>query len=116
MPYALSIGVDIASFWALNPHSLLLIADGYEMAYKRQIEANNAMAYLQGAYFREALLSTVGNQLSDKRTKKYKYPDKPYDLNLDGKKEEREKEDKLQLFVAGLNTAMTNFNLSNKQG
>lgn len=74
------------------------------------------MAYLQGAYFREALLSTVGNQLSDKHSKRYDYPDKPYDLNLDGKKEEREKEDKLQLFVANLNTAMTNFNLSKEQG
>lgn len=86
------------------------------MAFKRQIEANNAMAHLQGAYMVEAILATVGNQLSDKHTKKHKYPPKPYDLDLDGKKAEREKESKLQLFAASLTAAMTNFNLSKEQG
>lgn len=116
MPYALSIGVDLGSFWRLNPHTLHLIAEGYEIAFKRQIEANNTMAYLQGQYFVEALLCTVGNMFSDKRSNKHKYPEKPYDLNLDGNKEERAKEDQIQLFASSLNTMMTNFNLSKEQG
>lgn len=76
------------------------------------------MAHLQGAYFVEALLATVGNMLSDKTSKKHKYPEKPYDLDLDGKKSEREQESKLKLFTANLNTAMSNFNLrqSKEQG
>ena len=76
------------------------------------------MAFLQGQYFAEALLSTVGNMLSDKNSKKHKYPDKPYDLNLDGRKEERDKERQLQLFAASLTTSMSNFNMqrSKKQG
>lgn len=117
MTYALSIGVDIDSFWHLTPHSLSLIAQGYEIAYKRQIESNNAMAYLQGAYVRDALLSTVGNMLSDKRSQKNKYPEQPYDLDLDGRKEERDKEKQLELFVASLTAKMNNFNLQkSKQG
>ena len=63
-------------------------------------------------------MSTVGNQLSDKHSKKFEYPDKPFDFNLDGNKEEREKESQLELFTASLNTAMNNFNLrqSKEQG
>ena len=110
------MGVDLRSFWALNPHSLQLIADGYNIAYKRQIEANNAIAYLQGQYFVEALLCTVGNMFSDKRNNKHKYPEKPYDLNLDGNKEERNKEDQIKLFASNLDMMMTNFNLSKEQG
>lgn len=114
MPYALSIGVDIASFWHLTPHSLFLIAEGYNIALKRQMERENVMAHLQGAYFVEALMSTVGNMFSSKNAKKYDYPDKPYDLNLDGNKEDREKERQLELFKAQLNAQMSNFNLSKK--
>ena len=74
------------------------------------------MAYLQGSYFAEALLSTIGNMLSDKTSKKHKYPEQPYDLNLDGKKTEREQESQLQLFKAQLTNTMNNFNLSREQG
>ena len=74
------------------------------------------MAHLQGLYVADALLSTVGNMLSDKTSQKHKYPDKPYDLNLDGKKTEREQESQLQLFAANLTNAMNNFNLSKEQG
>ena len=74
------------------------------------------MAHLQGSYFVEALLTTVGNMLSGKNGKKHEYPAKPYDLNLDGNREERENERKLQLFAAQLTTRMNNFNLSKEQG
>lgn len=116
MPYAISIGVDLGSFWGLTPHTLGLIAKGYEIALKRQIEHENAIAHLQGKYFREAILSTVCNQLSDKSSKKYDYPQKPYDMDLDNDTTERERESQLQLFAGQLTTAMNNFNLSKEQG
>ena len=116
MPYALSIGVDIGSFWSLTPHTLTLISKGHDIALKRQIEGENAIAHLQGAYFVEALLATVGNMFSNKHSKKHKYPDKPYELDLDGKITEREQESQLQLFAASLTTAMNNFNLSKEKG
>ena len=86
------------------------------MALQRQIENENTIAHLQGIYFRDALLSTVGNMFSGKSSKKFDYPEIPYDLNLDGKKEEREKDSQVQLFIGQLNTAMSNFNLSKEQG
>lgn len=116
MPYALSIGVDLGAFWHLTPHTLGLIAEGYNIALKRQIESQNTMAHLQGIYFVEALMSTVGNMFTSKSSKKHEYPDKPYDLDLDGNKEERENEKKLQLFAAQLTSRMNNFNLSKEQG
>lgn len=114
----MSIGVDLGSFWALNPHTLGLISEGFNIAFKRQIEHENAMAHLQGIYIRDALLSTVGNMLSGKHSKRMDYPEKPYDLDLDGTKEERDKESQLELFTSQLTTAMSNFNLqrSKEQG
>lgn len=66
------------------------------------------MAFIQGQYIAEAILMAVGG--------KHKYPDKPYDLNLDGRKEEREKEEQLELFAAQLTARMHNFNLSKEKG
>lgn len=110
------MGVDLWSFWHLTPHTLALIAKGYDIALKRQIESQNAMAHLQGAYFVEALMATVGNMLSSKQSKKHEYPDKPYDLNIDNRKKDRETERQLRLFAAQLTTRMNNFNLSKEQG
>lgn len=73
------------------------------------------MAYLQGVYMREAILSTVGNMFSKKSSEKIEYPKKPFDLDLDGKKEERERESQLELFKASLTNAMNNFNLRQSQ-
>ena len=110
------MGVELADFWHLTPHSLQLIAEGFNMAYKRQIEHDNAIAHLQGAYFSEAIMATVGNMFASKTAKHHDYPEKPYDLNLDNSKEESENEKKLELFRAQLTARMNNFNLSNSQG
>lgn len=112
------MGVNLTDFWHLTPHSLQLIADGFNVAYKRQIERDNAIAHLQGAYIAEALMATVGNMLSSKNAKKHDYPEKPYDLNLDATEDqkERESERKLELFAAQLTARMNNFNLSKEQG
>lgn len=110
------MGVDLDSFWALTPHKLYLIAEGYKIALKRQIERENTMAHLQGAYFVEALLATVGNMFSDKHSKKHEYPDKPYDLDLDDTQKQSKEERQLELFAAQLTARMHNFNLSKEQG
>ena len=111
--------MNLADFWHLTPHDLFLIAEGRRIENLRQIEYDNAIAHLQGMYIVEALLTTVGNMFSDKNSKKHDYPDKPYDLNLDSRKNEREKQaetdNKLALFTAQLSTAMANFNLSHSK-
>ena len=110
------MGVNLAEFWHLTPHTLQLIAQGYNIALKRQIEHDNAIAHLQGAYFAEALASTVGNMFASKTAKRHEYPDKPYDLDLDDNREEKEKERQLELFRAQLSARMSNFNLTHEQG
>ena len=110
------MGVKLDEFWHLTPHSLYIIAQGFNVAYKRQLEHDNAMAHLHGIYFSEALMATVGNMFSDKNSKKHEYPDKPYELNLDDDKKEQEKERQLELFKSQLTARMNNFNLSKEQG
>ena len=110
------MGVKLDEFWHLTPHSLYIIAQGFNLSYKRQIEHENAMAHLQGIYFSEALMATVGNMLSGKTSKRHDYPEKPYDLNLDNDKREQENERQLELFAAQLTARMNNFNLSREQG
>ena len=48
---------------------------------------------------------------SDKHSAKFEYPDEPYDLNLDGQREEREKEKQIEVFAASLTARMNSFNL-----
>lgn len=110
------MGVNLDDFWHLTPHSLYIIAQGFNMSYKRQIEHDNAMAHLQGIYFSEAIMATVGNMLSGKNSKRHDYPEKPYDLNLDNDKREQENERQIELFKAQLTARMNNFNLSKEQG
>ena len=90
------------------------------MSCKRQIQNENAIAHLQGAYIAEAILATVGKMFSSKTAKQHEYPEKPYDLQLDVSEDqkERENERKLELFAAQLTARMNNFNLnlSSKQG
>lgn len=120
------MGVSLNEFWQLTPHSLYLITDGYKLRLKQQMEYDNTIAHLQGAYFVEALLATVGNMFSGKSSKRMEYPEKPHDLNLDkfGKSHNHAKqnigindsynEKQLKLFAAQLTTAMHNFNVSKK--
>ena len=112
------MGVDLADFWHLTPHSLYLIADGYNRALKRQLDYDNHMAYIQGAYFLEALMASVGNMFAKKGQKGHEYPDKPYSLANDLKEKEKnetEEERQRKLFAAQLSTAMANFNLSKQK-
>ena len=80
------------------------------------MEVDNTIAYLQGAYFTEALMATVGNMLSGKSSKNHEYPDRPYKLDLDNENKESEQERQIALLKAQLNARMRNFNLSREQG
>ena len=112
----MSLVVSEADFWHLNPHKVKLIAESYNIALKRQMEYDNTIAYLQGCYFTEALMATVGNMLSGKSSKRHEYPDKPYQMDLDNKNKESEQERQIALLKAQLDARMRNFNLSREQG
>ena len=91
------------------------MAEAERLRFERQFEYDNTIAHIQGAYFAEAILSTVCNYLSDKHAKKHEYPAKPYDLSPN-KNTESENERQLELFKAQLNTTMNNFNRTHGKG
>lgn len=106
MPKVIPLGVSYDDFWVLNPHKVDILILAYNEAKKNEIRTQNMLAYLQGQYFAEALLSTVCNMFRSKGQQPYKYPSKPYELNLDlniDDEEEREIEIKRRDFVTNLN-------------
>ena len=106
MPKVIPLGVSYDDFWALNPHKVDILILAYNEAKKNEIRTQNMLAYLQGQYFAEALLATVCNMFRSKGQQPYKYPSKPYELNLDlniDDEEEREIEIKRRDFVTNLN-------------
>lgn len=72
----MAIGIGFNEFWHMTPHKVALC----QKAHEKQIEEQNFLAHLQGQYFVEALLATVGNMFSGKGAKKFEYPNKPHDL------------------------------------
>lgn len=110
-----AIGISWNDFWRLNPRIVKLIVKGYREEEEQKLREKNLIAHLQGKYFAEAILSTVCNMLSSKSSKKYEYPEKPYDLY---NKEQDLTEEKLQkqreLFVTKLMLMQTNYELNHK--
>ena len=109
MPKVIPLGVSYSDFWSLNPHRVEILVLAYNETKKNELRTQNMLFHLQGHYFAEALLSTVGNMFRGKGQQPFKYPDKPYDLNLDDTtvaiedEAERELETKRRNFVTGLN-------------
>ena len=106
MPKVIPLGVSYDDFWVLNPHKVDILILAYNEAKKNEIRTQNMMAYLQGQYFAEALRATVCNMFRNKGQQPYKYPSKPYELNLDlniDDEEERELVLQRRDFVTNLN-------------
>lgn len=113
---ALSIGITLSEFDHLNPRKLELYFDAYKERKERELNEKNSLFHLQGQYFMEAIMSTVGNALSGKSGKKYKYPEKPYPIKSNNNETLTEEELKLQReqFVAMFETMGANFRLNQK--
>ena len=112
LPYALSIGIDETIFWGLNPRKL----KPYIKAYRIRKREENMMSYVQGRYFVDALLSTVGNMFKGKHAKAFEYPKEPYPL-FEEKVELTEEEIKRQRnnLILSLKIMQSNFNNSHKK-
>jgi hypothetical protein len=115
MPKVIPLGVSYTDFWSLNPHRVDILVLAYNEAKKNEIRAQNMLAYLQGQYFAEALLATVCNMFRSKGQQPYKYPSKPYELNLDlniDDEEERKIEIKRRDFVTNLNNMFRDIDMT----
>ncbi len=110
-PKAYSIGVTWDEFWGLNPKIINLMIDGYKEKKRAEMEQQNVLAHIQGAYFADAIMATIGNAFT--KGKKSKYPEKPYEL-FSGN--ETASADDIQtqrdLFVARLQLMKLNYDLN----
>ena len=113
---ALSIGIDYNDFWSMTPKIVLFILEGYNKAQKRKLEYDNLLAFIQGRYFVDALLCTVGNMFSKKGAKQIEYPKEPY--NLEGEKEltQEEKDAQAKAVIDNLMRMQKNFERAKEGG
>ena len=107
MPKVIPLGVSYSDFWTLNPHRVEILILAYNEEKRNDLRTQNMLYHLQGRYFMDALLATVGNMFRGKGQKAFNYPKEPYDLNLDLPKIENEEDAKLAMqrrnFVTHLN-------------
>ena len=74
LPTALVYGMTEAEFWTMNPKRIR----PYKKAYEMKLKEKDEESWLQGLYFHQALLASVGNMFRGKGAKPYQYPDKPF--------------------------------------
>ena len=110
-PSAYSIGISWNDFWELNPKIINLMLDGYKERKQAEMEEKNFLAHLQGAYFADAIMATIGNAFT--KGKKHEYPKNPYEISK-GNKTSSESEIQAQrdLFVAKLQMMKLNYDLN----
>ena len=72
-PYYLSYGMSYNEYWNERPE----LVKAYKKAHEIQLARRNEELWLQGAYIRESIYSSVGNMLSKKTIE---YPKEPYPI------------------------------------
>lgn len=109
MPFVLPLGVSYHEFWELNPRIINVLIKAQNESLKNDLRRQNMLFHLQGHYFADAILATVGNMLRSKG-KAHSYPKEPYTLNLEyeedldmGNIEDRQIAAKRVNFVSQLN-------------
>lgn len=119
MPKVIPIGTTYDDFWRLNPRKINIMVKAYNEAKKTEMRQYNMLYHLEGMYFAEALLSTVGNMFRGKGQKAFEYPKEPYTLDLEYEKgldmsdsKEREIALKRRQFVTQLNNLFRDIDMA----
>jgi hypothetical protein len=82
----MSIGMTYDDFWNNDVCMVRVIREADELRRRRE----NEVLWTQGAYIREALMSTVGNMFS--KSAKFDYPNQPYPVTAKQVEEKKERE------------------------
>lgn len=77
------MGTTYDDFWSLNPRKINVMVDAYNEQKKNEIRTQNMLFHLEGMYFADALLATVGNMFRGRGQKTFEYPKEPYTLDLE---------------------------------
>lgn len=110
MPKVIPLGTSYDEFWKLNPNKINVMVAAYNEMKKNEIRQANMLYHLEGMYFMDALIATVGNMFRGKGQKAFEYPKEPYTLDLEYEEgldmadaEERKIAQQRRAFVTQLN-------------
>lgn len=95
LPYAIEYGMSVEDFWVKDPDLFWAYRFSYINKYKREQENFNERAWLQGAYFYEAISVAISNAFG----KEISYSKEPYNLKP---KQQEKTENKNQLSALDL--------------
>ena len=70
----MSLGMTYDEFWNQNVDMVRAYRKADELKRRRE----NEILWIQGLYFRDALVCTVGNMFAGKSGKQHEYPKEPY--------------------------------------
>jgi hypothetical protein len=88
----MSIGMTYDEFWSGDVNMVRAYRKADEMKRRRE----NEILWMQGLYFRDALVCTVGNMFSGKGSKQYEYPKEPYAITESEISEREARDEKLR--------------------
>lgn len=100
----------------MTPHDVNLVLEGFKLKQERENELQNTMMYIQGRYFVDALLCTVGNMFNKKGAKAIEYPKEPYPLTPPKPMTEKEKQAEVDKLFANLELMKSNFENAHNRG
>ena len=104
---AITYGMSVKEFWEDNPDLFWAYRFSYfnKLKFEREIFNNNA--WLQGAYFHEAITVALCNAFSKQ---KVKYSEKPYGFNERAEITEAQKQKKIEMNVADIKARIAQVN------
>lgn len=104
---AITYGMSVKEFWEDNPDLFWAYRFSYfnKLKFEREIFNNNA--WLQGAYFHEAITVALCNAFSKQ---KVKYSEKPYGFNERAEITEEQKQKKIEMNVADIKARIAQVN------
>ena len=86
MAKVIPLGTTYNDFWQLNPRIINVMVEAYNESKKNEIRQANMLYHLEGMYFMDALLATVGNMFRGRGQKAFEYPEEPITLDLEYEK------------------------------
>ena len=104
---AITYGMSAKEFWEDNPDLFWAYRFSYYESLKLQQKVFNHNAWLQGAYFYDALLIALNNSFTKKRLD---YPSEPYNLKGNTEQPEDEKKRQIEIQVADIRARIKQVN------
>lgn len=95
MPHYLLYGMSPGDFWDGEVGLATAYRKKYEMQLEQENRRDDALAWLMGAYMRDALQSVylLVNGFVPKKAEAMKYPEKPWSLKNEEQKQAQQKEE-----------------------